>query len=63
MSNIFSNNPNLGQNTYLIELIIMGVLMVIYIVFAIYYYNLDVNLIITKKNINNNNKNKINNNN
>lgn len=40
---IFSDNPKINQKTYLIEIISMAILMVIYIIFAFYYYNLSLN--------------------
>jgi len=41
-TNIFTDNPKKGQNTYLIEIITMSVLIFIYIVFAIYYFSLTI---------------------
>lgn len=39
---IFTTNNNKGQKTYLIEIIFMGVLLLIFIIFSIYYYNLEI---------------------
>jgi len=42
-NNIFSDNPKEGQSTYLAEIITMGVLFLCYIIFAFYYFNLNLN--------------------
>lgn len=39
---IFTNNSKTNQKTYLIEIIIMAVLMIIYIIFAFYYFNMEL---------------------
>ena len=39
---IFSDNPKYNQQTYILEMVIMGVALLIYCIFAFYYYNLEL---------------------
>ena len=39
---LFTTNPKKGQNTFLVEFIIMGIFLAIYLLFTIYYLNLKV---------------------